>query len=268
MRGFGHIQRPGGAWQFDGASFRDITEYVGELKESQGSFFSPLSQNAHFVVKHSLVTYTDSGGVYYLTFPNVEMYSYNLISGGWGTGVFVGTTGAASNRSKNYVPLTGDPAALRALVSPSDTLPDLMWLIDTAEAAQVLKNNAHWGQGTLTTTVGAGILAGHVEGIGGNDETLFSRLTPELGQSYSFATSPPTRAGNTELLLYAYTADAVDAMSPGTVRLSDVASSTAQKRFDFNIAAPYARFLVYFPIASGHEEVLDYQLPMKSAGKL
>lgn len=257
---------PGGAWKYDGASWTPITDYVGEIPESKASLFSPLSQNVHFFLAGGLGA----------TVP--EQYTYNLVSDRWGTGKyrFIAAGGGAGIGS-GYRPMTGEPAALASFVAPTVALPDLVFMLDGAATTEVLKNSQYWGNGTVgAAQLAAAVISGFVEGLGGNTITQFGRLTPEFTMSLRDLASDPT-PGATELLLNIITSDAPDKLSANgsvTYASNGLASSTTQRRFDFNHAAPYARFEIVLPLDSGYVEITDYKLTspggevLKAAGSL
>jgi hypothetical protein len=266
---------PGGAWSFDGASFRPLTDWVGEIPESMGSFFSPLSQSVHFVRKHSTVLYITLLGVDFVLETTPELFSYNLVGDAWGSGAFYDATEAV-NSGLNYVPMTGDSAALSALVAPTAALPDLMWLVDVSNInnKQVVKNNAYWGNGnaTLNGSAGAAKLVGSVEGVGHDVVTDFKRLTPQFTMSLRNLSADP-RASNTELKLSVQISGAIDAMngndsSLATYAQQGISSSGNTRRFDFLASSVYARFHLYFPQTSGYLEILDYTLDQEAGGKI
>lgn len=260
---------PGGAWKYDGASFKPLTDWVGEIPQAGGAIFSPLSQNVHFFTKSSLVTYDTNQGRIYAVTP--EQYTYNLVSDRWGTGCFYDATESV-NATWFYVPMTGEPAALAAHVAPTTALPDLMWLVNLSATVEIKRNDTYWGGGAGTTAIDAATLRGSVEGIGGNVITYFDRLTPEFTMTLRDLASDPL-PDDTELKVIMTTADSMDSLNANTGAAATIAiagrsSSTAQRRFDLAVAAPYARFDIYLPQNSGYVEIADYQLKMKQAGEL
>ena len=105
---------PGGAWVFDGASFRDIAGQWGDRIGSAAlcAFYESSSRNAHF--------YHSNG-----------MYVYNLVSEAWGYTKIISTAGSES-LAASYRCFSGEPAALRSF-STSATGVDLCsrpWIVD------------------------------------------------------------------------------------------------------------------------------------------
>jgi hypothetical protein len=240
---------PGGAWRFDGASFRSISDWFGELpRASNGSLYAPISGNVHFFNK--------TGG-------QTEVHAYNVYSDAWGQSD-IATAGVQAD----YVPLTGDPAALRTVVAPSVGKPDLFWLFETD--GDVVANSQYWGTGNGTAS-DIGFLETGAEGIGGDAATHFDRVIPTYTLSLGSANNTVTLSGDTVLRMDVAVDETVDGLmnNASTYTISDRASSSAQRRFDINYSSPYARFLLKVPAGTAdYTELSDLEIKMNPAGKV
>jgi hypothetical protein len=239
---------PGGSWTYDGASFRSITDLVGDIYPTGGAsvagFFLPASQRVYF---GSLTGYS----------------VYNLVSDRWGSQNLNSTTAALAN---TYRPLTGDPAALSAFSSSviGITYPDVTWLADLSSNPCVVKADTNWGGGTTFTGSDA-YLYGTFDGGTGDQVVYANRLDLRFANTLGSigVVTPP---GATELLLDAYTASST--LDAPTLAQSSVASSTAQRRFDVGVSGVFLLPKIRMPIDSGYTEIDDYDWVMKPAGKL
>jgi hypothetical protein len=240
---------PGGSWTFDGASFRPITDWFGEVPMCAGSFFSPLSQNVWFMNSQG------GGG-----------YAYNVVSDRWGKSTPF--TQSSSDETRFF---TGEPAALRAfLAGASDSRhPDYMVALASNLAVGVIaESDTFWGAGGGETAY----LVGNVEGIGDKAVTHFSgvdvRYTSTIGNAGS-----NIAPGDTELLLDMWAGASPDsynlnpAATTGRV-INNRASSTGARRFDVNWSAAYARFKIMVPDTAGFVEIDDYAPTMAPDGEV
>ena len=162
--------------------------------------------------------------------------------------------------------MTGEPAALSALLSPTALFPDLMWYVNLSQNPCIVANNAFWGNGTgVGGAISAPYLVGSIEGGDGGTATTFNRVDVEYSITLNTLSADPT-AGNTELTMDVYTGKSKDAYglmvgsSGATAAQSAIASSTPQKRFDFQLTSPYARFKFNYPDNSGYFEINDYRV--------
>jgi hypothetical protein len=237
---------PGGGWSFDGASFRSTTNPDGPVQTSPciGSYFSPSTQTAYFM---GLTTHV----------------GYNVASEAWGKILSYTTTGTSLNVT--YYPLTGEPAALSTFTGSTVgvSMPDVIWLVDLSSNPCVQKSDSQWGNGT-SLFVNA-IIYGSFAGIGGNNITHFSRLTPQFTIPSTLLSL--TAPGDTALAMtYLPTNNADDIDNNGTS--AQIASSTAQRRFDINISSVYILPAIFIPVNAGYTEIVDYTLDMKPDGQL
>jgi hypothetical protein len=241
---------PGGVWKFDGATFTNITEYVGEFPYALSSWFCPLSQNVFIDTGNGSTNAT---------------YVYNLTSDRWGVaGKTTTSSGTSGVLTLNLVPapmLMGEPAAMRALISPTTALPDLNYAFESdlsSGSGSVWKSSSYWGTGGSLTIGGTYICTG-AEGIGGRAETAFTGADMEWTVSITRAADIGPAAGT--LSCYLFTADTRESYSLVTVNTGSAAdsatSSTSQNRFDFKKTAPYAKLMFTPAYNSGYIEILD-----------
>lgn len=232
---------PGGVWRFDGASFRSASDWFGEIPLCDGSIYAPISGNVFFAS------------------PTVgfSCHVYNVISDTWGRQTRQTVSGAKM--------LTGDIAALSAIMAPTEDQPDITWFFNSG-LTLVNKNTARWtGKASATFTA---YVQGGAEGYGGDAGTHFGRLIPKWVYSLSSAagTSPPA---NTGVELTAYFGETLDDgnltfFTGATISARD--SATSQRRFEVNRTAPYASFKMEFE-GTGYSEIDDYVVEMKPQGK-
>jgi hypothetical protein len=238
---------PGGAWRFDGASFRSCADWFGELpRASNGGIFAPLSGNVLFFNKNGSQS---------------EVYVYNIYSDAWGFSNL-----ATAGTQSNYLPLTGEPAALRRVVAPSVGKPDLFWVIEAD--MDIAANSDYWGSGNGTNSDLAYLETG-AEGSGGDASTFFEKVIPQYTLGLGSANNTVTISSNTSLAMDVATGDAVDSLmnNVSTYVIMDRASSSTQRRFDINYTAPYARFL--FKAKAGtadYTEIADLDIKMRPQG--
>lgn len=244
---------PSGAWSFDGASFTYLSDYAYPVGESSCAFYSTSTQN-----------------VYFMRGPNwggASIAAYNLRSERWG--YMLGQRTDAAFSSDNLRLIVGDPAAMAAFLG-DPTTPDTMYLVDLGLNPCVTRSNVTWGDSGLAG--GTMVLSGNIEGLGGREITTFGGLDVQYAftnpaQSYS-------RPDSTELRLDIYCASSVDDASLhhetglATPREANVSSSTAQRRFDFQVADVYARFRLKVPDTAGYVEIDDYAVEMTPSGEL
>jgi hypothetical protein len=269
---------PGGAWRFDGASFRSISDYFGEIPSTSsgdsataGSFFCPASQNVVFDVKFVANGRPDG--------TTNRLYAYNLISDRWGGAMTTTSAGTDfwPDTLGNTVALTGEAAALRVFMSAlavGGTLlggkaqqdwPDLMVMINPQISpinSSVLVNTVYWGGGQATSSA---FLMGAVEGIGGTTITDFKRLNLDttVSGSTSSTRTVPTAAEFSLTSTYGDIKDSVTANAGPSVT-----SSTNQRRFDLLFSAVYAQFKVSQTGTGGYIEINDYDVEIAPAGSL
>lgn len=245
---------PGGAWSFDGASFRPITDYYGEVNTGEAaaaSFYAPLSGNVFFHYAS-----TD------------DAYVYNIISDAWGQST---PQLAAAVLADGYVALSGEPAALQVFTSNTYTTPDVSWLINLSVDPCVVKTSTTWGGGSVGND--AYLISG-VEGRGGDELTAFTRLHVDYTESRTIIPLADDVPGNTEVKLDVYAANCKDDedLNPFVVATTpvkaDVVSSTEQRRFDFLVKAGYVRFKIKLSDSSGRTEINDYSVTTKPGGTL
>jgi hypothetical protein len=239
---------PGGAWRFDGASFRSCADWFGELpRASNGSLYAPISGNVLFFNKSAGQT---------------EVYVYNVYSDAWGQSD-IATAGVQAD----YVPLTGDAAALRAAVAPSVGKPDLFWVFETD--LDVVANSQYWGTGNGTASDIAFLETG-AEGIGGSVSTHFNSVIPVYTLGLGSANNTVTLSGDTTLLMDVAVDETVDNLmnNVSTYLIQDRASYGSQRRFDINYGSPYARFLLKVKASTAdYTELSDLVIDMNESGK-
>lgn len=236
---------PGGAWRFDGASFRPITDWFGQLASGTvGSLYCPLSANVIF---------------HYGS--NAQYYAYNMVSDRWGK----------SNEQTALLPMTGEPAALDTVVAPTTAFPDKLMQFDTdltAVGALGGTTTNRWG-GTVHATANLAYIFGGEEGIGNDVTTHFGRLVPDW--SYSLpASAATTSPANTGLDLDVYVGESKDDTNIVFNTAKEITAQSsygAQRRFEINRVAVYCNFRIRFH-ASGYSEIADYDLAMKPSGKV
>jgi hypothetical protein len=238
------LSGPGGVWTFDGASFRGITDYYGELTTAKGSYFQPIDQNVVFVV--------GSG---------VDAEIYNVVSDSWGRSNFHRTTdGSSVVTGLSFRPMTGDPAALRTFVGLTTYSRDATMLLNLSNATPVYRDAATlWGGGTFAAS--ASLTTG-VDGLGGRTVTAFSELMFDWSTSIEASNIAPV-AG--EMLANIFTLTSKD--SSDTL-VASPSSAGDQRRFDFQVSSPYMRATVNIDADEGYVEINDYTVNMQSAGQL
>jgi hypothetical protein len=233
---------PGGGWSFDGASFRSTTNPDGPVQTSPciGSYFSPSTQTAYFM---GLTTHV----------------GYNVASEAWGKILSYTTTGTSLNVT--YYPLTGEPAALSTFTGSTVgvSMPDVIWLVDLSSNPCVQKSDSQWGNGTS-----AFHQRDHVRIVRRDRWEQHHPFLDGSPRSSRFprrcCRSPPL--GDTALAMtYLPTNNADDIDNNGTS--AQIASSTAQRRFDINISSVYLLPAIFIPVNAGYTEIVDYTLDMK-----
>jgi hypothetical protein len=242
---------PGGAWRFDGASFRPITDYVGELGPSRASCFLPIAQNVVFIAN---------------TFGSTHfVVAYNLVSDAWGSkfSQFVSTTALLSTNTSAYTLMTGEPAALRTFVGIATQGWDKTMLVQLSANPSVLTDTLLWGFGPSGTSTRAA-LTGSIEGRGGRTLTHFSDLMVDWTESVDSGSAAPVEGEMSAVISYADSQDLF--VTPSSVTVA--ASSGTQRRFDFQVTAPYARPTILIEADEGYVEVNDYSMKMVPAGEL
>lgn len=242
---------PGGAWIYDGGRFQSITDWVGEPAglsvASSGSVYDSAMQSVSFWNTGALALY------------------YNITADAWGKR---STVDGFSGDYGTYRPLTGEPPALRAIVSTSN--PDNVYLVDITKATAVVTGSQGWGQNTANGTDIAYLLGG-IEGTNDRGVQNFSELNPRYARTTFVNSSLPS---DNELLLDVFTGDSSDSDSLqwqqgyGTPTQASLTSSTTQRRFDINVSTPYARFKLKAPSNSGYFEVADYNVVTQPDGEL
>lgn len=238
---------PGGAWLYDGSRFQSITDWVGEIYNAAvtASWFDSFTQNAHFF---------NGGG-----------WAYNLVADAWGARTYQTVAGASIT---SYMPLTGEPAAIRAIMGAGNNgTPDNIYVVDLTNGTPVLTGAQQWGVGDGSTS---SYITTGVEGQGSRGLVNFSELNPRYSRTNSYGLAVP---GDTELRLDVFTANVIDAAALswetyGTPTQANVASSTEQRRFDINATAAFARFKIKAPSDSGYFEIADYDVVAEPDGEL
>jgi hypothetical protein len=258
---------PGGAWKFDGSTFTEITQYIGEVTGpaislpavggvTYGSVYSPWSKNVYFY----------RGGTRF-----GKAMVYNVMSDRWGREDFFPVSGLVA--SGNYVPVRGEPTALNAFIGTpgnSITTQNGTWIVDLSATPAVIKNNTLVGSGDGVNYVSA---VGGIEGIGGRSLTKFTGLDVDYTSS-AFQLASNIYAGNTAFQMYVYSGKSRDGynlnlFNSGAVStLGPISSSSAQRRFDFTLTDVYARFVINVPDNTGYCELNDYTPVMAKVGAL
>ena len=244
---------PGGAWVFDGASFRDISERWGDQIGSAvtASFYEPVSRNVHF--------YRDvvSSGLSYI---------YNIVGDAWGSNSPAATTGAGLAGA--YRPFTGEPAALASFSTSTANVDNsqLPWMLDYSSNPSVVEADTAWGGGSGPTAR----LYGTAEGAGMGAQTTFTGLRLVFGPTYTEFIRTFTDAsfspGNTELALTC--AAALSPLGPVTSPVSGLSSSSVERRFDFMVSTGHFLPQISIPASGGHCSILDYVLDYVPAGDI
>jgi hypothetical protein len=239
---------PGGAWRFDGASFRSITDWWGELpRASHGSLFAPQSGNVFFFNK--------TGG-------QTEVHAYNVYADAWGQSDL-----ATAGVQVDYIPLTGEPAALKTVVVPTVGKPDKFFLFETD--LDVVTNADYWGTGNGTASDIAYLETG-VEGEGADVATHFDRVVPQYTIGLGASNNAVTLSGDTTLLMDVAEDESADALMNNitTYVITDRASSSSQRLFDINRTAAYARFLLKVKASTAdYTELSDLLIKTGRKGK-
>lgn len=237
---------PGGAWTYDGASFRSIADFGNNLSvASSASFFLPSSQRVYFHVPGRYV-------------------AYNISSDAWGVHNITSTTGELISGS--HRPFTGEPAALSTFAGSGETYPDLTWIVDLSLNPCVMKQDSAWGNGASSIAVAR--LVGTLEGKGGDTIMRATRLNLNFAAPYALGaqSTPPTA---TELKLdVSGLNSSLDLNTAPLAAQSDVLSSTAMRRFDIDCSGIYILPVIKIPADSGYVEIDDYELVMAPAGRL
>lgn len=270
---------PGGAWIYDGGRFQAISDYFGEgnywlggsgsSASAVGSTFNPISGN---VVFWGLVGAAFGSGRSALV--------YNTVSDAWGFWIAaIAGSGGGSDAfvSTLYRPVTGEPAALTAFVGPTPDNADRAILISLASSPDAIESTMFWGSGAGTGVLSASVMGG-IAAAGGRGVVNVSEVNPaytNAARDGYAGGGAPTLPGDTELRIDVVTADAQDAVGlipaffgSSGYALADGISSTAQRRFDVNVSAPFVRFKIKAPSDSGYFEVADYDITAQPDGEL
>jgi hypothetical protein len=255
---------PGGAWKYDGTNWTNITEFVGEIPEATSSVFCPLSQ--------SVIFFTGDIGSAGEPTPG---YTYNLVSQCWGRWTLYrsgGTYPSAYQDMWGCRIVMGEPAALRAFVTPTDALPDLVMSIPrdlstgTSNGA-VRKSSSYYGNGATSSSMYAYVTTG-VEGIGGERLTRWGLVN--MSYTCSITRTIDIAPSNTEMSCSIYSGNSIDdfALDAGSTLVETVTSETAQRRFQFTKAtAPFGKLKFNIPADGGYTEILDCDPKTTDAGK-
>jgi hypothetical protein len=246
------FQGPGGAWLFDGASFKDISEQFGDPVSAAcvASFYSAPSRRAYF--------YSGDGVN--------NTYVYNIASDAWGHQTHNLTT---SGSTASHRPFTGEHAALRSFESFPTEVPSLRmpWIVNFSHASSVLEADTLWGGGVSATN---GILRGTAEGPGMGAQSTFTRLRLAFSPSYEEfeynTDTAPIFPAATELDLTCYSI--ASPLAVGATPVSALASSSSERRFDFLVSAGHIIPQIEIPPDAGHCSILDYVLDYVPAGDI
>ena len=240
---------PGGAWIFDGASFRDISVQMGDQiggAAMKASYYEPHSRNVFFFRVISA-----NNGVEYV---------YNLVSDAWSSHNPASTTAVLGDA---YRPFTGEPAALSSF-STLTTVDNSSrpWRVDFSAGSSVVEADTAWGGGASAPTAQ---LYGSLDGVGLGAQTTFTRLRPVFSPTYAEFGTANLSPGNAELSCFL-----VHAASPlGPITISStVTSSSVERRFDFLISAGHAMPSITVVANTGHCSILDYVMDSVPAGTI
>lgn len=242
---------PGGAWTYDGASFRQTfpMDFGGDTSPTyRGGYYSHASKTAFFFHIESLVRY----------------FAYSFASDRWGDQKALSTTAAIA---ATYRPLTGEPAALLAFTSTvGASYPDEIWLADLSTDPCIVKSSTKWGGGNGHNVGSQGkfVLRGTYSGVGGDAVMQTDRIIPDTDLYYD--QSGFTVPGATELSMTLYQSDTADRIWGATT--TSHTSSTNQRRFDINVASVY--ILPEFSMGNdgGYLNFNDYIVKQRPAGTL
>lgn len=231
---------PGGRWLFDGASFRNVGDYLDDYTAStapKASFYESGSRNVWFVLSAASA--------------NV----YNLVSDAWGHWAGCSTSAALAS---TYRPFTGEPAALSSFSTSAGTdNSTLPWLVDYSSNPSVVESDTPWGGGSASNVAS---LTGSAAGPGMGAQTKFTRLrllfSPTFNEVISNYATTLTFPTATELALTLYAM-----RSPvGTITapVDGLASSSEERRFDFLVSTGHVIPKVSIGADDGYCPILDY----------
>jgi hypothetical protein len=231
-----------GPYIFDGATFRPAgVDDVGDVTAGtavKASCYWPATRSAWF----------------YFNGPTTKVY--NLSTDQWG--LFTAYKSSSTTALSTYVLLTGVPSALAASVAGYTEASAR--LIDAALNPCVLALTAKWGaQGSVGAQVATNIM-----GQGGDVDTLFSRVTPQLKSHLFAGANQGNEATGTQMALEILMGSAPLLQNFTPPAFSPVTSSTTQCRFDFTLATKFAQFALDCSVAPF--EVADLTVNAKLCG--
>lgn len=249
----------GGAWVYDGASFRPIANYMIPLAGSSAPVFTVASCA-------SMWDSVTKSAFFFQPSTNRALV-YNTESDCWGQY----NTYTAATTLTTYKPITGEADA-RAVFLAAVTAPEQVYMVDlsgTVASAYVVKSSVLWGSGSAAD---AAYLISGIDAPGdGSVEFLYSllRIVSTNSLNYAVDSSP----GDTELILDAYGANRMDNVnlrlpSTGlpTRRQSNLQSHGSGRVFDLAFSAAYARFQISLICTSGYMEIMDMRATTKPNG--
>lgn len=240
-QGIVFMESMGGAWSFDGATFRNIaTEFAG-------TFITSTADNGS-------VYWPGTNSVWW-SWGSSKIYAYNLPYDAWG---WLNSYTATVSGLANYKLVSGEPAARYAVLGSANEVFSQVngaFLVDLNDNVPVVSGTAVWG--TQPSGQYAFLKSG-VFGQGFGSDTLFQRVFPVFhGRSITTSAAAVFKLDSSKY-------ETPDLAQAGTA-ISDLNSATAEHRFDFQLTAKYADFKV--KTDDDPFEISDFVVVQKRGGE-
>lgn len=246
---------PGGAWRFDGASFKSISDWFDPtpamttaISGSFASYYRPGSARVYFAIADNITRYL----------------VYNLVSDAWG---LMAQT-ASDQIVTGYIPFTGEPAALETFEGANLFLGDRGLICKLSANPSVYDADSAWDTGSV---VGHNAyLVSNLIGEGPRQIRTFTGITPVFVDpaDYSSTAQVPPGQGDIDLAWHAFNTPFPGPSYSERVATGTASSATAARKFTFLASAAYLQVDIKIPHGDGHCEIGDVIVDSVPAGKI